>query len=69
MNSFPEGLDSPFTNSFQNDFFNNTCSNIFDGLDLNKLLVIILLITGNLTVEAITVYPNDFAVTLGTFRL
>ncbi len=69
MNNFPEGLDYPFLNSFQNDNLNNCDRNIFDGLDLNKLLVIILLITGNLTVEAITVYPNDFAVTLGTFRL
>lgn len=40
-----------------------------DGLDINKILVIVLLLTGNLQIEAITVYPNDFAVTLGTFKI
>lgn len=56
-----------------NDFLNipglSSLNGCLDGLDINKLLVIILLLTGNLQIEAITVYPNDFAVTLGTFRI
>lgn len=59
-----------------NDFLNASCipglSSInccLEGLDINKILVIVLLLTGNLQIEAITVYPNDFAVTLGTFRI
>lgn len=38
------------------------------GLDINKLLVIILLLLGKLEIEVIHVYRNDFAVTLGTFN-
>lgn len=69
MNDFLNGLDLPFIDNFHNSYNNNSASNPFNDLDLNKLLVILLLLTGNLTVEAITVYPNDFAITLGTFRL
>lgn len=55
-----------------NDFLNNlnlgnNCN--LDGLDINKLLVILLLLTGKLNIESITVFPNDFTVTLGTFRI
>lgn len=59
-----------------NDFLNNlglsnvnNCSISCDSLDINKLLVILLLLTGKLTIESITVFPNDFAVTLGTFNI
>ena len=69
MNDFLNGLDLSFMNNFQNSFNNSSSNNCLNDLDLNKLLVILLLLTGNLTVEAITVYPNDFAITLGTFRL
>lgn len=58
------------------DFFNNTnglsLNNILpncDNLDINALLVIILILTGRLRIESITVFPNDFTVTLGTFRI
>lgn len=40
-----------------------------ENLDINKLLVIILLLTGKLNIESITVFPNDFTVTLGTFNI
>jgi len=69
MNDFLNSLDLPFIENFQNTFSKNSSNNCLNDLDLNKLLVILLLLTGNLTVEAITVYPNDFAITLGTFRL
>lgn len=69
MNDFLNSLDLPFIDNFQNNFVKSSSNNCLNDLDLNKLLVILLLLTGNLTVEAITVYPNDFAVTLGTFRL
>ena len=55
---------SNLNNSSLNDFFSNTNS-----CDLNKLLVILLLLTGKLTIESITVFPNDFTVTLGTFKI
>lgn len=48
-----------------NDLFNN-CS--FGDIDINKLLVILLLLTGKLDIEAIHVYKNDFIVSLGTFE-
>lgn len=53
-----------------NDIFNKLgeCS-CFENLDINKLLVIILLLTGKLNIESITVFPNDFTVTLGTFNI
>lgn len=69
MNDFLNSLNLPFTDSSHNSFFNSPSNNCLNDLDLNKLLVILLLLTGNLTVEAITVFPNDFTITLGTFRL
>lgn len=53
-----------------NDILNRLgdCS-CFENLDINKLLVIILLLTGKLNIESITVFPNDFTVTLGTFNI
>lgn len=48
-----------------NDFFNN-CS--FGDIDINKLLVILLLLTGKLDIEAIHIYKNDFIISLGTFE-
>ncbi len=55
---------SNLNGSSTQNFFSNS-----DGLDLNKLLVIILLLTGKLGIESITVFPNDFTVTLGTFKI
>lgn len=55
-----------------NDFLNNlglSDTNNNCNLDINKLLVILLLITGKLNIESITVFPNDFSVTLGTFTI
>lgn len=69
MNDFLNNLNLPFIDNIQNNFSSGSSNNCLNDLDLNKLLVILLLLTGNLTVEAITVYPSDFAVTLGTFRL
>lgn len=57
--------------NFLNDFdtsFNKLGINC-DGLDINKLLVILLILTGKLKIESITVFPNDFTVTLGTFKI
>lgn len=58
------------------DFFGNLDSSPFsklgincDGIDINKLLVILLILTGKLRIESITVFPNDFTVTLGTFKI
>ncbi|MEG2348615.1 MAG: hypothetical protein RSB67_03085 [Clostridia bacterium] len=36
-------------------------------LDINKLIIIILLATDKLNIEAIHVYKNNFIVSLGTF--
>ena len=58
--------------NFLNSFITvNSNNNTFDGLDLdiNKILVILLLLTGKIQIESITVYPNDFAITLGTFKI
>ena len=55
---------SNLNNSSIGNLFNNTSS-----CDINKLLVIILLLTGRLAIESITVFPNDFTVTLGTFKI
>ena len=53
-----------------NDIFNKLGDNCgLDSLDINKILVIILLLTGKLKIESITVFPNDFTVTLGTFNI
>lgn len=56
MNDFLEGLGLSDTSE--------KC-----GLDINKLLVILLLLTGKLNIESITVFPNDFTITLGTFTI
>lgn len=58
--------------NFFNNFDSLTLENLginCDSLDINKLLVILLLLTGNLKIESITVFPNDFTITLGTFRI
>lgn len=57
-----------FLNNFDSGIFNNWGINC-DNLDINKLLVILLILTGTLKIESITVFPNDFTVTLGTFRI
>ena len=60
MDEFLSNLNSNSIGSL----FSNTGS-----CDINKLLVILLLLTGKLTIESITVFPNDFTVTLGTFKI
>lgn len=55
---------SSLNNTGLNNFFSNS-----NGCDLNRLLVILLLLTGKLSIESITVFPNDFTVTLGTFKI
>ena len=57
-----------FLGNFDSSLFNN-CGINCDNLDINKLLVILLILTGKLKIESITVFPNDFTVTLGTFRI
>ncbi len=57
-----------FLTNLNNSSLNNFLSNS-DGCDLNKLLVILLLLTGKLSIESITIFPNDFTVTLGTFKI
>ena len=57
-------LLSNLSNSNINNFFSNS-----NGCDINRLLVILLLLTGKLNIESITVFPNDFTVTLGTFKI
>lgn len=61
-------MDNIFSN-FNLPGFNNNDSNICDNLDINKILVILLLLTGKINIESITVFPNDFTITLGTFRI
>lgn len=60
MDEFLSNLNS---SSIGNLFSNN------GNCDINKLLVILLLLTGKLAIESITVFPNDFTVTLGTFKI
>jgi hypothetical protein len=55
--------------NLQNNFSLNNILPNCDNLDLNALLVILLILTGKLRIESITVFPNDFTVTLGTFRI
>ena len=55
-------------NSSNNFSLNNLLPDC-ENLDINALLVIILILTGKLRIESITVFPNDFTVTLGTFRI
>lgn len=57
-----------FFDNVNNLSLNNILPNC-DNLDINALLVIILILTGKLRIESITVFPNDFTVTLGTFRI
>lgn len=57
-----------FLGNFDSSFLSN-CGLNCDNLDINKLLVILLILTGRLKIESITVFPNDFTVTLGTFRI
>ena len=57
-----------FLGNVNNFSLNNILPNC-DNLDINVLLVIILILTGKLRIESITVFPNDFTVTLGTFRI
>ena len=52
-------------NNMPNNFLSNC--NIGD-LDINKILVIILLLTDKLDIEAIHIYRNNFIVSLGTFN-
>lgn len=54
-----------FFNNIPNNFLNNC--NLGD-LDINKILVIILLLTDQLNIEAIHVYKNNFVISLGTFE-
>ena len=62
------GLMDNFLGNFDSSFLNN-CGINCDNLDINKLLVILLILTGRLKIESITIFPNDFTVTLGTFRI
>lgn len=57
-----------FFDNINNLSLNNILPNC-DNLDINNLLVIILILTGKLKIESITVFPNDFTVTLGTFKI
>lgn len=64
-------MNNLFNNFSSNNFFGN--NGIFGNsslgdLDLNKLLVIILLLTDQLNIEAIHVYKDNFVVSLGTFN-
>ena len=57
-----------FFDNINNLSLNNILPNC-DNIDINALLVIILILTGRLKIESITVFPNDLTVTLGTFRI
>ncbi|MEG1008834.1 MAG: hypothetical protein RSC92_00780 [Clostridia bacterium] len=39
-----------------------------DNLDINKLLVILLILTGKLNIDSIQILPDNFIVYLGTFK-
>lgn len=57
-----------FPNNFQNNLPNNFFCNFNLGdLDINKILIILLLLTDQLNIEAVHVYKNNFVVSLGTF--
>ncbi len=60
-----ENILSNFNLPNSNSDFSNFCGN----LDINKILIILLLLTGKITIESITVFPNDFTITLGTFNI
>lgn len=56
-----------------NNFFGNNANDFLKNcnlgdLDINKILVILLLLTDQLSIEAIHVYRNNFVVSLGTFN-
>jgi hypothetical protein len=53
-----------FLCNIPNGFLDN-CN--INNLDINKILVILLLLTDQLQIEAIHVYKNNFVVSLGTF--
>lgn len=60
-------MDNFFNNfNIPSNLFGSNNKNFCD-LDLNKLLVILLLLTNQLNIEAIHVYRNNFIVSLGTF--
>ena len=61
MDNFLSNLNLPGFDNKDNNFCNN--------LDINKILVILLLLTGKINIESITVFPNDFTITLGTFTI
>ncbi len=52
-------------NNLSNCFFNTSNSS---DLDINKILIILLLLTDRLNIEAIHIYKNNFVISLGTFR-
>ena len=55
-------------NSIFNNFdFLNNCS--LGDLDVTKLLIILLLLTNKLDIEAIHIYRNDFIISLGNFYI
>lgn len=62
-------MDNFLQNFNLNNFDNNNNSFDFCNLDINKILVILLLLTGKISIESITVFPNDFTITLGTFKI
>ena len=55
---------NPFFGNFPNSLLNDC--NLGD-LDINKILIILLLLTDQLNIEAIHIYRNNFVVSLGTF--
>ena len=58
-----------FFNNLPNNFFNNkSLGNLNLDLDINKILVILLLLTDKLDIEAIHIYRNNFIISLGTFN-
>lgn len=58
-----------FFNNLPNNFFNNkNLGNLNLDLDINKILVILLLLTDKLDIEAIHIYRNNFIISLGTFN-
>lgn len=61
-------MDNIFSN-FNLPSLDNNDSNFCNNLDINKILVILLLLTGKINIESITVFPNDFTITLGTFTI
>ena len=48
--------------------FLNNDNSCFKDIDINKLLIILLILLGKLDVEYIQIFKDDFSVTLGTFN-